>query len=83
MTLYEALQDIGKGRFTDNGCDYQIIALAKGRYNFKFWRTGATLEITLAGKPGENARQIERAFYTYCEKNHLLYDEITSADYSK
>lgn len=83
MTLLEALEDIGKGRIIDNGCDYELIALAKGRYTFTFWRTGEALEITLTGKQGENAQQIERIFNEYCYKNHLSYNEIYSADYTK
>jgi len=83
MTLLEALEDIGKGRIIDNGCDYELIALAKGRYTFTFWRTGGKFEIILTGKQGDNARQIQREFFNYCEKNHLLYNEITSADYTK
>ena len=61
MTLLEALQDIGKGRIIDNGCDYQLIALAKGVYTITI-ENGRKIEITLDGKQGENARRIEGEF---------------------
>lgn len=70
MTLYEALQDIGKGRFYDNGCDWDFVALAKGTYTFEFW-DAPTFTITLDGKQGDNARMIEKAF-TEHERKHPL-----------
>ena len=87
MTLYEALQDIGKGRFIDNGCDEELIAIAKGKYRFYFWLPGKTdngfIEIVLTGKQGENARQIERQFYTVCQACSLYPNGIIKAEYRK
>jgi hypothetical protein len=83
MTLLEALEDIGKGRIIDNGCDYELIALAKGRYIFVIGWIDEILVIDLDGKPGENARKIERTFDEYCEKNHKLYNCIHHAEYKK
>ena len=88
MTLYDALQDINRGRFIDTGCDYQMIALAKGRYTITTCychKTGgaAVFSITLTGKQGENAHRIERDFYKFCEEHKLMYNCIYSIDYSK
>lgn len=77
MTLYEALQDIGKGRFVDNGCDYELIALAKGTYTFivNTYRTPyeQVVKIRLDGRQGENAHNIERLFSeqvkSFCRNN--------------
>ena len=80
MTLYEALQDIEKGRFIDTGCDYQIIALAKGFYCFTL-ASGEKIEIRLDGKQGENARRIEREFYSRAGK--IYRDRIIKAEYKK
>lgn len=68
MTLYEALQDIGKGRFYDNGCDWDFVALAKGVYTFEFW-DAPTFTITLDGKQGDNARMIEKEYYKHLHNN--------------
>ena len=62
MTLLEALQDIGKGRIIDNGCSYELIALAKGAYTFTL-ANGKEISIILNGKQGENAEHIEKDFY--------------------
>lgn len=83
MTLLEALQDIGKGRIIDNGCEYELIALAKGTYTFKNSWYGDEFEITLTGKQGENARQLEKAFYDYIEAHHRSYNSISQAEYKK
>lgn len=82
MTLYEALQDAGKGRIVDTGCDYKLIALAKGRYTFTTF-TGYTFTLEATGSPAENARQIERQFYAESTKNRFLYNEIKRMDYKK
>ena len=88
MTLYEALQDINKGRFINTGCDCSMISLASGRYPIttqychKLGRA-AVISITLTGKQGENARRIEREFYKFCEEHKLMYNCIYSIDYAK
>ena len=83
MTLYDALQDIGKGRFVDTGCDWQMVALAKGMYTISFRYPREPLTITLTGKQGENAADMERAFYNYIDANHILYNAVTGIDYKK
>lgn len=83
MTLYEALQDIGKGRFVDNGCDYDLIALAKGTYTFRNDWEDYAFTITLDGKQGENAQKIEREYFKFCTDNRKMYNAITSAEYKK
>lgn len=80
MTLLEALQDIGKGRIIDNGCDYQLIALAKGKYIFTL-ANDATIEIRLDGKQGDNARKIEKEFYS--RTNWIYHNRIKKAEYTK
>lgn len=85
MTLYEALQDIGKGRFVDNGCDYELIAIAKGLYTFTVRTYTAPYEqiikIRLDGKQGENARDIEKQFYEKVERH--CNNRITKAEYKR
>ena len=76
MTLYEALQDIGKGRFYDTGCDWDCVALAKGTYTFEF-HDAPTFTITLDGKQGDNARMIEKEFYKHCDKYPLAHFYVT------
>lgn len=80
MTLFESLQDIGKGRFIDNGCDYELIALAKGLYCFTL-ASGEMIEIRLDGKQGENAAKIEKEYYS---KAPAIYrKQIIKAEYKK
>ena len=81
MTLLEALQDIGKGRIIDNGCSYDLIALAKGIYTFtvRTYSEEKSIEIKLDGKQGENARRIESIFYSI-NKQHY---PIVKAEYRK
>ena len=81
MTLFEALQDMGKGRIIDTGCDYELIALARGVYTFHFWETGEDLVITLSETPAENARAIKKQFSAYCRQNHV--EHVTKATYHK
>lgn len=85
MTLYEALQDIGKGRFVDNGCDYELIAIAKGLYTFTVSTHTAPYEqvikIRLDGKQGENAREIEMQFSMKVERH--CSNRITKAEYKR
>ena len=82
MTLIEALQDICKGRIIDNGCNYELVALAKGKY--KFWLNcfQDVFEITLTGKQGENAETIQRAFNNYLIEKRFYYSEIYKAEYT-
>ena len=82
MTLYEALQDQGKGRIIDNGCDYDLIALAKGSYTARFYN-GKVFNITLTGKQGENDRKIEKEYNLFCRDNRTCYNEIQSLDYER
>ena len=84
MTLYEALQDMCKGRIIEvgGGCDLQLIALAKGTYIFDFAR-GDRFEIELTGDQGENAYKLEREYYKYIFENHHSYDEIWRKEYRK
>lgn len=85
MELYEALQDIGKGRFYDNGCDYTFSALASGVYNFEiYFYSGEIkpLEIVVNGKPSENAETLEREFYHFMDLNRAA-SHIYSLSYSK
>lgn len=81
MTLLESLQDIGKGRVIDTGCDYELIALAKGTYHFEFnsFSHLEPLTVTLTGKQGENARELKRAYYNH---NRLGGNSITKAEYT-
>lgn len=81
-TLYDALQDIGKGRFIDTGCDYQIIALAKGFYKITM-QNGKQFEITLDGKQGENAWQIEKKFYEFCYQTGTDHTEVRQIEYRR
>lgn len=81
MTLLEALQDIGKGRIIDNGCNYELIALAKGRYTLTI--DEEPLTITLTGTPGENADEIQRVYSDHIHSRHKLYNRITKAEYKK
>lgn len=81
MTLLEALQDIGKGRIIDNGCNYELVALAKGTYKIKNHWHGLETEITLDGKPGENAAAIEKAYYNFLSKNPVLTYDGVSVEY--
>ena len=83
MTVLEALQDIGKGRIIDNGCNYELIAIAKGRYTFHFWENGQDLIITLAGTPAENAAAIQAQFSAYCKEKRVSEQGITRANYTK
>lgn len=79
MTLYEALQDIGKGRIIDNGCDFELIALAKGRYTFTL-ADESTIEIIINGRQGENARNLEKEYYSKAPaiyRNHIIKAEYT------
>ncbi len=82
MTLLEALQDIYKGRIIDNGCNYELIALAKGKY--KFWLNcfHDVFEITLTGNQGENAATIQREFNKYLIEKRFYYSEIYKAEYT-
>jgi len=80
MTLLEALQDIGKGRIIDNGCDYELIALAKGVYTFTL-ANEQEVKIILDGKQGENARKIDREFYNTANK--IYRNSIVKAEYKK
>lgn len=80
MTLYESLQDKGKGRFIDTGCDYEMIALAKGTYTFTL-ASGATNSIILSGTQGENARKMEKDFYRWT--NGIYHNTITKLEYSR
>lgn len=85
MTLYEALQDKGKGRFIDNGCDFEMIALAKGTYTFTV-RTDSfpyekEITIILDGKQGENARKMEKEFYSI--SGGYYHNKIIALDYSR
>lgn len=80
MTLFESLQDIKKGRFIDTGCDYKLIALAKGLYCFTL-ASGEKIEIRLDGKQGENAVKIEKEFYSRAGK--IYRDRITKAEYTR
>lgn len=82
MTLIEALQDICKGRIIDNGCNYELIALAKGTYKFWINCYRDVFEITLKGKQGENAATIQREFNKYLHEKHFYYSEIYKAEYT-
>ena len=82
MTLIEALQDICKGRIIDNGCSYELVALAKGHYKFWVNRFQDVFEITLTGKQGENATTIQREFNKYLDEKHFFYSEIYKAEYT-
>ena len=81
MTLYEALQDINKGRFVDTGCDFQIVALAKGFYTI--YNGGKVFSISLTGKQGDNARTIEKEYNSFCWAEHLEHNCIHSIVYKK
>ena len=81
MTLYEALQDIGKGRIIDNGCDYVMISLAKGRYTIH--NGGKVFSITLTGSQGENARTLEREYNSFCWGSRLDHNRINKIEYKK
>jgi len=85
MTLYEALQDIGKGRFVDNGCDYELIALAKGLYTFTVSTHTApyeqVIEIRLDGKQGENAHNLEKEYYS--KVSAIYRNSIIKAEYTR
>ena len=83
MTLLEALEDIGKGRIIDNGCDYELIALAKGTYTFTIGWVDDYFTITLTGKQGENAQEMQRAFYNYVETHYKEYNCIHKAEYRR
>ena len=80
MTLYEALQDIGKGRFIDNGCNYELIALAKGRYTFTLAYESA-IEIIINGRQGENARNLEKEYYS--KVSSIYRNSIIKAEYTR
>lgn len=82
MTLYEALQDIGKGRFYNNGCDYTFAAVAKGTYFFTF-PNDETIEITVDGKQSENAWNLEKEYYkkAYAVNYNMYHNRITKAEY--
>ncbi len=86
MTLYESLQDKGKGRFIDNGCDFEMIALAKGTYTFTVRTYYAPYEreikITLDGKQGENARRMEKEFFEKTQHGYFA-NSITKLEYSR
>ena len=81
MTLFEALQDIGKGRIADVHGTYELIALARGVYTFHFWETGEDLVITLSETPAENAIAIKKQFSAYCRQNHV--EHVTRSSYHK
>lgn len=81
-TLYDALQDICKGRFIESGGDIQIIALAKGFYKITM-QNGKQFEITLDGKQGENAWQIEKKFYDFCYQSRTDHTEIKKIEYRR
>ena len=70
MKLYEALEDIGKGRFKDFDCDRELIALAKGVYTFREERK--EYSITLDGTPAENAERIQKEYYRLTDTNNIL-----------
>ena len=78
MTVLEALEDIGKGRIIDNGCDYELIALAKGTYTFHF-SIGETDTITLSGGRGANAHQMR----WYDRNLGINRDKIIKAEYHR
>lgn len=80
MTLYEALQDIGKGRIIDNGCDFELIALAKGRYTFTL-ADESTIEIITDGRQGENARDLEKEYYN--KVSSIYRNSIIKAEYTR
>ena len=84
MTLLEALQDIGKGRIIDNGCEYELIALAKGAYTFTL-ANGAQIEIKTAGKQGENAAQLVREYREKAQRiaHGAYYNSIIKAEYKR
>ena len=84
MTLLESLQDIGKGRIIDNGCEYELIALAKGVYTFTL-ANGEQIQIKLDGRQGENAAQMLKE---YREKAQAIncgayYNRIIKAEYKR
>jgi len=78
MTVLEALSDIGKGRIIDNGCEYELIALAKGTYTFHF-SIGVTDSITLSGGRGENAQQMR----WYDRNLGSRHNSIVKAEYHR
>ncbi len=79
MTLFEALMDMGKGRFVDTGCDWMLVALAKGTYTFRLYDEDEII-IVLNGTPSENAHRIEKEWY---DKLGWRGNRIIKADYSK
>ena len=84
MTLLEALEDIGKGRiFEVGGCEYYLAALAKGRYTMKNHWHSLEKTVILSGKPGENAREIEKAYYDFLRENPVLHYAGITIEYSK
>lgn len=88
MTLLESLQDIGKGRIIDNGCEYELIALAKGNYTFttrNYSGEEKDFSFTLDGRQGENAKMIQCLWEAYLRRNAspLLHDKIVKAEYRK
>ena len=87
MTIIEALQDIGKGRIIDNGCEYELIALAKGKYTFtvrNYSGEEKDFSVTLDGRQGENAEMIQCLWEAYLRKESpLLHDKIVKAEYRK
>ena len=86
MTLYEALEDIGKGRIIEvgGGCELYLAALAKGRYTMKNYWHGKEKTVILTGTPGENARTIEKAYYDFLRENPVIdFDGGIYIEYSK
>lgn len=85
MTLYEALQDMCKGRIIEvgGGCELALVALAKGTYIFEFWRGEDRFEIELTGGQGENAAKIEREFNKFVEEHNYSFDDIWRKEYRK
>lgn len=81
MTLYQALQDVNKGRIIDNGCNYELIALAKGRYTFELF-SGRSITIICNDTPAENARKLENNYYNMITPAEH-FDGIRTADYTK
>lgn len=81
MTLLEALQDIGKGRVIISSGDYILTALGRGKYIFHIGRISADFSTMLDGSPADNARKIQEEFSNFCRQNHILYDDITRAEY--
>lgn len=60
-----------------------MVALAKGMYTISFRYPREPLTITLTGKQGDNAADMERTFYNYIDANHILYNAVTGIDYKK